>query len=50
MMEVVTGDYNDFFSSLEEIDNLKKNDIVNVAKKYLVPSNRTIGMLKKAGE
>lgn len=50
MMEVVTGDYKDFFSTLGKIDNLKKNDIIDVAGKYLVPSNRTIGMLEKAGE
>ncbi len=50
LMNVITGDYRDFFKTLENIDSLKNDDIVNVAKKYLVQSNRTIGILEKAGE
>jgi predicted Zn-dependent peptidase len=50
MMEVVTGDYNDFFSSLDKIDNLRKDEIVKVAQKYLIPTNRSVGILEKAGE
>jgi len=48
--EYITGDYKDFFSTLDKIDSLKKKDIVDVASKYLIPTNRTIGILEKAGE
>jgi predicted Zn-dependent peptidase len=50
LMEVISGDYTDFFTTLEKIDSLKNSDIVKVANKYLIPSNRTIGILEKAGE
>lgn len=50
VMEFTTGDYRDFFSTLEKIDALQKEDVVQAAHKYLVPSNRTIGILEKAGE
>jgi len=50
LTNLITGDYTDFFNTLENIDSLRSSDIVRVAKKYLVPNNRTIGILKKAGE
>ncbi len=50
MVNVTTGDYKDLFSTLEQIDNLKTNDIIKVAKKYLISTNRSVGILEKAGE
>lgn len=50
LMDLITGDYTDFFKTLENIDSVKNSDIVRVANQYLVPSNRTIGILEKAGE
>lgn len=50
LMDSITGDYTDFFTKLEKIDSLKNSDIIAVADKYLIPSNRTIGILEKAGE
>lgn len=49
-MKNITGNHNSFFKRLEKIDNLQPHEIIEVASKYIIPSNRTIGILEKAGE
>lgn len=49
-MKNITGSHSSFFEGLENIDNLKPHEIIEVANKYIVPSNRTIGILEKAGK
>jgi predicted Zn-dependent peptidase len=43
--DVVLGDWKMLFDSLPKIEAITAADIQNVAKKYLVPKNRTIGEL-----
>ncbi len=43
--DVVLGDYHKFFDTLPNIEAITAADIQTVAKKYLVPKNRTIGEL-----
>lgn len=50
LMDAISGDYNDFFNTLEKIDSLKRGDIVRVANEYLTKNNRTVGVLEKGGE
>lgn len=50
LIDCITGDYTDFFTKLDKIDSLKSRDIKEAANQYLIPSNRIIGVLEKAGE
>lgn len=48
--QVTTGDYSNLFKTLENIDSVNSDDIMRVAKKYLVTNNRTVGVLQREGE
>ncbi len=48
--EAYNNGYEKLFSSLEEIEQLTKEDIQRAASKYLVNTNRTIGKLMPKGE
>ncbi len=39
------GDWREFFRDLDRIEKVNKDDIMRVAKKTLVPTNRTVGMI-----
>jgi predicted Zn-dependent peptidase len=41
--DVVLGDYRKLFDTLPKLEAITAADIQNIAKKYLVPKNRTIG-------
>lgn len=43
--EALTGDWRNLFVQLEKIDRVTAADIQRVAKKYLTPNNRTVGVL-----
>jgi predicted Zn-dependent peptidase len=43
--DVVLGDWKTLFDTLSRIEAVTAADIQNVAKKYLVPKNRTIAEL-----
>lgn len=45
----INGDNKAFFNSLDKIDNLTVENIKQAVKKYVVNTNRTIGILQKEG-
>lgn len=47
---VVTGDWRNLFQRLEALEAVSAEDIMRVAKEYLVTSNRTIGRLETASQ
>ncbi|MFA7056325.1 MAG: pitrilysin family protein [Candidatus Cloacimonadales bacterium] len=50
MMKNITGSHAEFFQGLEKIDQLNPSEIIQITNKYIVPTNRTIGILEKAGK
>lgn len=48
--ELFFGDYKNLFTAPEDYKNVTVNDIKQVAGKYLIQSNRTVGILKKGEE
>jgi zinc protease len=44
--EIYFGDYGHLFSDLERYNQVKVEDIRNVAKKYLQPQKRVVGILE----
>lgn len=44
--ELFFGDYNKMFDATKNFDKVTVEDIQNVAKKYFIKSNRTVGVLK----
>jgi zinc protease len=44
--EIIFGDYKHLYSDLERYNQVKVSDIRNVAKKYLVPQRRVVGILE----
>ncbi|MDP2304314.1 MAG: pitrilysin family protein [Ignavibacteria bacterium] len=48
--ELFFGDYNKIFDSAEEYQKVSVTDIQETAKKYLVKSNRTVGILSSVEE
>jgi zinc protease len=44
--EIIFGDYKHLFSDLERYNQVKIQDIRNVAKKYLQPQRRVVGVLE----
>jgi len=41
---IAAGDWRLFFLFRDRVDQITKDDVVSVAKKYFIPSNRTIGL------
>ena len=44
--EIIYGDYKPLFSDLERYNQVKVQDIRNVARKYLIPQRRVVGILE----
>ena len=44
--EIIFGDYGHLFSDLERYNKVKVQDIRTVAKKYLQPQRRVVGILE----
>ena len=44
--EVLTGDWRNLFEQLDEIEEVTADDILRVANKYFVPTNRTVGVIR----
>lgn len=45
--EAITGDYRYISNHIKVIDSISATDVMNVAKKYLTPENRTVALLVK---
>jgi zinc protease len=48
--EVITGKWQDYFTWIEKLKNTTKDDIKEVAKKYFIPSNKTVVYLLPQAE
>ncbi len=48
--DAIDGNINDFFNTLSDLDKITTQDIEDVAKKYLVKTNRTVAILEKPEE
>jgi zinc protease len=48
--QVYFGDYKKLFTAPEDFQRVTVEDVMRVAQKYLAKDNRTVGILKKAGE
>ena len=48
--EIFFGSYTELFNAPKAFEKVTKEDIQSVAKKYLIKSNRTVGVLKKKEE
>jgi predicted Zn-dependent peptidase len=47
--EVVTGDWRNLFTQLDQIGEVTAEDIQRVAKEYFEKKNRTVGVIETAG-
>lgn len=43
--EVITGDWEKYFTWYEDLKKIKASDIKKIAKKYFIPSNKTVAVL-----
>ena len=48
--QVYFGDYKKLFTAADDFQEVTVADVQRVAQKYLTEDNRTVGILKKAGE
>ena len=46
MYQSLFGDYQELFREIERVEQVSKDDIVRVMNSYLVPENRTVGILE----